>query len=433
MFWQKGQETMPRKQLERVQLERLKWIVDYADKNVEFYHKKFQETGVSSDKIKELSDVKYLPYTTKDDLRDNYPFGFCAVPQSKIIRTHASSGTTGKPTFGFYTKNDLNNWGDQVARFSVAVGVTSDDIFQIAFGYGLFTGALGLHYGLERIGCDVIPASSGNTNRQLMLIEDIGVTGLVATPSYAMYMSEVAKEQGTNLEKLKIGLFGSEGCSRELAGKLAENLGLLVTDNYGLTELNGPGIAGDCIEKTGMHFAEDHFLPEIIDSDTLEVKERGEEGELVITTLTKEAMPMIRYRTKDITKLHYEPCPCGRTHARMEKVKGRSDDMLIIKGVNVFPSQIESVLMGIPNIGGGHYQLIIRRDEKYRDTLEVKVELTDSSLLEKYKELEDVRKNIHDKLREVLRLEVKVSLVEPKTIERFMGKAKRIVDMRDCK
>ena len=303
---------------------------------------------------------------------------------------------------------------------------------QIAFGYGLFTGALGLHYGLEKIGCDVIPASSGNTARQIMLMQDLGVTALVATPSYAMYISEVAKDQGVKLDKLKIGLFGSEGSTPEFARRIEEIFGSLrATDNYGLTELNGPGVAGECSCRTGLHFAEDHFLPEIIDSKTLEVKPRGEEGELVVTTLTKEGQPMIRYRTKDITRISYEPCPCGRTHARMEKVKGRSDDMLKIKGVNVFPSQIESVLVTFPQIGA-HYQLIIRRDDKCRDTLEIKVELIDGSLLERYKELEDLQHQIREKLREVLRLDVKVSLVQPKSLERFEGKAKRIVDLRNA-
>lgn len=430
MFWEKDLETMPRKKLEELQLERLRWLIDHADRNVPFYHERFQKAGITAEKIKSLSDIQYLPYTTKDDLRDHYPYGLCAVPKSKIIRTHASSGTTGKPTLGLYTKNDLENWANQVARFCTAVGVTQEDIIQVSFGYGLFTGALGLHYGLEKIGCDVIPASSGNTNRQLMLIEDLGVTGLVATPSYAMYMSEVAKENGTNLDSLRIGLFGSEGCTPELAGMLAKNFGILVSDNYGMTELNGPGVSGDCIEQTGMHFAEDHFLPEIIDSDTLEVKERGEEGELVITTLTKEGMPMIRYRTKDITRLHYDACPCGRTHVRMEKVKGRSDDMVIIKGVNVFPSQIESVLVSMPEIAA-HYQLIIRRDQKFRDTLEIKVELVDASYLENYKALENLQQAVRERLRDMLRLDVKISLVQPKSLERFQGKAKRIVDLRN--
>ena len=430
MFWEKEIETMPRAQLEALQLDRLKWVVDYAERNVEFYHKRFEQAHVSAGKIKQLSDIQYFPCTTKEDLRDNYPYGLLAVPLKKIVRTHASSGTTGKPIVGLYTRNDLEHWANQVARLATAVGVTSEDVFQIAFGYGLFTGALGLHYGLEKIGCDIIPASSGNTARQLMLMEDLGVTGLVATPSYAMYMSEVAKEKGIKLEKLRIGLFGSEGCTPELRSKIEENFHLFATDNYGLTEVNGPGVAGECAERCGLHFAEDHFLPELIDSNTLQVKTRDEEGELVITTLTKEGMPMIRYRTKDITRLHYEPCACGRTHVRMDKVKGRSDDMMVIKGVNVFPSQIESVLVTMPGIGA-HYQLIIRRDAKFRDTLEIKVELVDSSLLENYQALEALQADIRAKFREVLRLDTRVSLVQPKTLERFEGKAKRIVDLRD--
>lgn len=430
MFWEKELETMPRKELEALQLERLKWVVDYADRNVAFYHKRFQEMGVTPDKIKTLSDVKYLPYTTKDDLRDNYPDKLLAAPRKDIVRTHASSGTTGKPIVGLYTRNDLKNWANQVARVCTAVGITAEDVVQIAFGYGLFTGALGLHYGLEAIGCNVIPASSGNTKRQLMLMQDLNVTALVATPSYAMYMSEVAKEEGVPLPNLRVGLFGSEGCTPELAKKIETNFGLTVTDNYGLTELNGPGVAGDCDKKSGMHFAEDHFLPEIIDSETLEVKERGQEGELVVTSLTKEGIPMIRYRTKDITRLHYEPCECGRTHVRMEKVKGRSDDMMVIKGVNVFPSQIESVLVSLPQLGP-HYQLIVRRDARFHDTLEIKVEPVDGSLLENFKALEQLQRKVREKLREVLRLDVKVSLVQPKTLERFEGKAKRILDLRD--
>lgn len=430
MFWQKDIETMGRRELESLQLERLRWVVDYADRNVGFYHKKFAATGVSAAKIKQLSDVQYLPVTTKDDLRDNYPYSLFAQPMNKIVRIHASSGTTGKPIVVGYTREDLSNWADQVARFCTAVGVTDGDIAQISFGYGLFTGALGLHYGLEKIGASVVPISSGNTQRQLMLMEDFGVTVLISTPSYAMYLSEIVNEKGIRDKlKLKIGLFGGEGITPEMHAKIEQNFGVLSTDNYGLSELGGPGVSGECFHRCGLHFAEDHFLPEIIDSETLARKEPGESGELVVTTLTKEGMPMIRYRTKDITRLNYEECKCGRTHVRMDKVKGRSDDMLIIKGVNVFPSQIESVLMGIENIGA-HYQLIIRR-EHYFDTLEVKVELRDSTLLEKYKKLEALQQNVRDQLRSVLQLDVRVTLVEPRTLERFEGKARRILDLRN--
>ncbi|HIZ56859.1 MAG TPA: phenylacetate--CoA ligase [Firmicutes bacterium] len=430
MMWQKDLETMSRKDIEALQLERLRFIVDYADKRVPFYHKKLEELGVTAEKIKTLSDVKYLPMTTKTDLRDHYPYGFFAVPMREIVRLHASSGTTGKPIVGGYTRNDLNNWADCVARVCTAAGITDEDIVQISFGYGMFTGALGLHYGLEKIGATVVPASSGNTERQLMMLQDFGVTGLVSTPSYAIYMSEVAREKGMDGFKLKTGLFGSEGCTPEMRTKIEENFHLFATDNYGLTELGGPGVAGECEYRCGLHIAEDHYLAEIIDPDTLEPKAPGETGELVITTLTKEGVPMIRYRTKDISRIHYEPCRCGRTHARMEKVMGRTDDMLIIKGVNVFPSQIESVLMTIPNIGA-HYQLIITRSSKFMDNLEVKVELINGDLLERYKELEQLREDIRAQLRSTLRLDVKVTLVEPKTLQRFEGKAKRILDLRN--
>ena len=432
MFWQKEIETMPRPQLEELQLERLKYIVDYADKNVAFYHKKFQETGVTAEKIRTLSDVRYLPVTTKDDLRDNYPFGLFAQPLKNVVRVHASSGTTGKPIVAGYTRGDLENWANQVARICTAVGVTDEDIVQISFGYGLFTGALGLHYGLEKIGATVVPISTGNTQRQLMMLEDFGATTLVATPSYAMYMSELVQEQGLRGRlKLRTGLFGSEGCTTEMRSKLEENFGLFSTDNYGLTELSGPGVSGECHLRCGLHFAEDHYLPEIVDSDTLSPKAAGEDGELLVTTLTKEAFPVLRYRTKDISRLNYEVCGCGRTHARMDKVKGRSDDMLIIKGVNVFPSQIESVLMTIPDIAA-HYQLVIRR-EHHKDNLEVRVELVNGELLERFKALEELQRRVREQLRTVLQLDVKVSLVSPKSLERFEGKAKRILDLREEK
>lgn len=430
MFWQKEIETMPRKELEALQLERLKWIVDYSIRNVPFYAKRLGEAGVTAEKIKSLSDVKYIPFTTKADIRDNYPTGLFGADMKKIVRVHASSGTTGKPTIVGYTRNDLNNWADQVARIAVAVGVTDEDIFQISFGYGLFTGALGLHYGLERIGCTVIPASSGNTEKQLMLLRDMKVTGLVATPSYALYMGESAKESGYPMSdyKIRIGLFGSEGCTPEMRAQIEKVWGLFATDNYGLSEIMGPGVSGECIKRCGLHIAEDHYLPEIIDPVTLENKDAGESGELVMTTLTKEGIPMLRYRTKDISRLNYEPCACGRTSARMDKVTGRTDDMLKIRGVNVFPTQIESVLVGMDHIGP-HYQLVVRR-EGFADTLEVKVELTSGEVLDSYSELERLQRKIHDKLKSVLGIETKISLVEPKTLERFQGKAKRILDLR---
>lgn len=432
MFFQKDIETLPRSEIEAIQLERLKKMVKYCYNNIGFYNKKLTEAGVfDGSKIKELSDLQYIPFTTKDDIRENYPFNMMAVPMKDIVRIHASSGTTGKPTVGVYTKQDLDTWSDCVARVAVAGGATADDIIQISFGYGLFTGALGLHYGLEKIGATVIPASSGNTAKQLMMFRDFGVTGLVATPSYALYLSEAVKEAGYPMSdyKLRIGILGSEPCTEEMRDQIERNLGIRVSDNYGLTEIGGPGCSGDCEERNGMHFAEDHFIPEVINSETGQRLARGEIGELVITTLTRQGMPVLRYRTKDITKLSYEKCPCGRTHARMAKTMGRTDDMLIIKGVNVFPTQIESVLVGTEHIGP-HYQLIVRR-ANFKDNLEVKVELANGELLDNFANLEQLQKNIHDNLKSVLGLETKVTLVEPKTLERFQGKAKRILDLRN--
>ena len=424
-------EAMPRAQLEQVKLERLRHVVRYCYDNVPFYRKRFDEIRLKPEHIKTLKDVSLIPLTTKADLRDNYPFGLFAVPRERVVRIHASSGTTGKPTVVGYTKNDLEMWAGVMARIICAAGVTREDVAQISFGYGLFTGALGLHYGLERIGAAVVPASSGNSEKQLMLMKDFGVTTLIATPTYAMYLGELALELGYKPEdfKLRVGLFGSEGCTTELRSKIEKRLGLFATDNYGMSELIGPGVSGECEYRCGLHFAEDHFLPEIISPDTLEPLGEGETGELVVTTLTKEAMPLLRYRTRDLTRIVEEPCKCGRTHARMDKVMGRSDDMLKIRGVNVFPSQIESVIMQIPQISP-HYMLYIRR-EGYHDTLEVQVELVDASLLTSFAALEELTNTIRAKLRVVLGIDAKVKLVGPKTIERFAGgKAKRIVDMR---
>ena len=432
MLFQKDIETMSRKDLDSLQLERLKWVVNYCYNNVELYHKRLDECGVKDgSKIKQLSDIEYIPYTTKDDFRDNYPFGLMAVNMKDIVRIHASSGTTGKPTVGVYTKEDINTWSDCVARVAMAGGVSADDIIQISFGYGLFTGALGLHYGLEKIGATVIPASSGNTEKQLMMLRDYGVTGLVATPSYAVYLSEAAKESGYPMSdyKLKLGILGSEPCTIAMRTQIEQNLNIRVSDNYGMTELGGPGVSGDCEARDGMHFAEDHFLPEIIDTDTGKRLGENEVGELVVTTLTRKGMPVLRYRTKDITKLNYEPCSCGRTHCRMAKTMGRTDDMLIIKGVNVFPTQIENILINIDDIAP-HYQLIISRKD-YKDTLEIKVELTNANLLENYKLLNDLQNKIADKMKSILGLRTKITLVAPKTLERFQGKAKRILDLRN--
>ena len=430
MFFQKDIETMPREELEALQLQKLKAQVQYCIDNVPFYRDRLAKAGVTADKIKCLSDIQYIPYTTKEDIRDNYPYGLFAVPMKNIVRIHASSGTTGKPTVVGYTRRDLDVWSDCVARLCAAVGVTDEDVAQISFGYGLFTGALGLHYGLEKLGCAVIPISSGNTKKQAMILKDFGTTVLISTPSYAMYMSEVAHELGISNDelKLRIGLFGSEGCTDALRDKIEQGFGLFSTDNYGMSELQGPGVSGECELRCGLHFAEDHFLPEIIDSATGQVLPRGERGELVVTPLSRQGFPLLRYRTKDITRIHYEKCACGRTHARMEKVQGRSDDMLKIRGVNVFPSQIESVMANIDGISP-HYELILTR-KNYTDYLEVRIEINDERLLENFADLDRKRKEAVDKLKTVLGIQAKVTLVAPRTIQRYEGKARRIVDKR---
>ena len=430
-IWNKEIETMPRAKMRELQLERLKYIVDYCINNVEFYNKKLTPLGICGDKIKTLEDIKYIPFTVKTDLRDNYPFGLFAAKRSDIVRIHASSGTTGKPTVVGYTKSDLENWAELIARVVTAGGATSDDIVQICFGYGMFTGALGLHYGLEKIGAAVVPTSSGNTQKQLMFMRDFGTTGIVATPSYAMYLAESARalEFPMSDYRLRIGLLGSEGCTEALRNQIESTWNIFVTDNYGLSEVMGPGVSGDCVYRTGQHINEDHFLVECLDKNTMEPVPEGEPGEIVITTLTKQGIPLLRYRTKDISALHYDACPCGRTSARMEKIKGRTDDMLKIRGVNVFPSQVESVLVGMDQIST-HYKLVVRR-EGYTDTLEVCVELIDGSLLERYGELEKLQKKIKENLRSVLGLDAKITLVSPNTIERFQGKAVRVVDLRN--
>ena len=430
MFWQKEVETLERAEIERIQLYKLKSLVDYVYNNVPFYHERLDSVGVTADKIKTLSDIQYIPYTTKEDIRDTYPYGLFAQPMKNIVRIHASSGTTGNPTVVGYTQGDLKMWSDCVSRLVVAAGATEDDIVQICFGYGLFTGALGLHYGLEQLGATVIPISSGNTEKQIKMMKDLGTTALVSTPSYAMYIAEVAKEIGVDPRTLnvRLGLFGSEGCSDEMRGKIEEAWNLFATDNYGMSELCGPGVAGECRYRRGMHIAEDHFLPEIIDSATGAVKDRGDWGELVVTTLSKEGIPLLRYRTKDVTTLDYDTCECGRTHVRMAKPKGRSDDMIKIKGVNVFPTQIESVLISIPQVGP-HYQIVLKT-VNFMDDFEINIELIDGSLLTKYSELENLQKTIRHKLQTVLGLDAKINLLEPKSIERTAGKAKRIIDNR---
>lgn len=431
MILDRETECLSRKDMESLQLERLKKVVAYAYENVPFYRKRFDDIGLKPEHIVTLQDIEKIPFTTKDDLRDNYPYDLFAVPMKKIVRLHASSGTTGKPIVVGYTKKDMENWSDQVARLIAAAGGHEEDIAQVVFGYGLFTGGFGLHYGLEKIGITVVPASSGNSERQLMLMQDFGTTIMVGTPSYALYLSEIAEEMGVTKDKLKLrlGLFGGEGHTPEMRAEIERRWGILATENYGLSEIVGPGVSGECMHQCGMHINEDHFYPEIINSESGRALGYGEKGELVFTTLTKEGIPMLRYRTKDITVLNPEPCKCGRTNVRMNKVLGRTDDMLIIRGVNVFPSQIESVLVGMEHIGP-HYQIIVTK-KGYMDEIEVLVELIDGRVLERFSELEKLEKDIRHKIKTVLQIDARVRLVEPKTIERSIGKAKRVIDMRD--
>lgn len=431
MIWNKEAECIDRKEMEKLQLENLKNIVERAYYNIPFYQEKFDNIGLKPKHIQSLKDIEKIPFTTKEDLRDNYPYNLLACSLKKIIRIHASSGTTGKPIVVGYTRRDMDIWTDCVARVIVAAGGSEDDLAQIVFGYGMFTGGFGLHYGLEKVGITVVPASSGNSERQLMFMQDFGSTILVGTPSYVLYLAELAEEMGIDKDKIKlrVGLFGGEGHTVSMRNELEKSWGILATENYGLTEIVGPGVAGECIYQNGMHINEDHFYPEIIDSDTGETKGFGEKGEMVLTTLTKEGIPMLRYRSKDITVLNPEPCECGRTNIRMKKVLGRTDDMLIIKGVNVFPSQIESVLVGMEHIGP-HYQIVVRK-KGYMDDIEVRVELVDGKMVDNFSALERLEQEVRHGLKIVLQIDAKVRLVEPKSLERFTGKAKRIIDLRN--
>jgi len=428
------EETLEREEFEKIQLERLKKTVERVYHNVPYYKEKLTEAGIEPGDIKTLADLRKIPFTVKEDFRKNYPFGLFASPRKDIVRFHASSGTTGKPTVVGYTKKDMDTWCELIARMVTMAGVTEEDTAQIAFGYGLFTGAFGLHQGLERVGAAVIPMSSGNTEKQIMIMKDFGTTTLVGTPSYALHMAEVAYELGIDPKKdlcLKWGLFGGEGSTEGMRREINERWGLFATENYGMSELIGPGVSGECLALKGMHISEDHFLPEIIDPNTGEVLGEGEVGELVITTITKEALPVLRYRTKDITSLHYEKCDCGRTTVRMSKIQGRTDDMLIIGGVNVFPSQIEDVLLKISGIGP-HYQIRVYK-KGYLDKIEVDVELVDVNLLDSFALLENLNQKVSHQLRTVLGIDAKVNLVEPRSLARFEGKAKRVIDLREVK
>ena len=430
MIWSK-EETLSRNEMQALQLARLQETVARVYEKVPYYRAKMDEKGVKPQDIKTLDDLAKLPFTTKQDMRDTYPFGLFAVEQEELVRIHASSGTTGKPTVVGYTRGDLDTWTDCVSRIACMGGATHKDISQICFGYGMFTGALGLHYGLENIGATIVPSSTGNSEKQIMYMQDFKTSLLVATPSYALRLAEVARSMGldpkTDLH-IKTALVGSELLTDAMREEMHAVWGrdVNITSNYGMSELMGPGVSGECLEHTGMHINEDYFLPEIIDSVTGEVLPAGEKGELVITCIKKEGLPLIRYRTKDITRLFYEPCACGRTTCRMENLSGRSDDMLKIRGVNVFPGQIEEVVLSIPELGP-HYEIIVER-EGYSDMLTVRVELNKET--DSFAELQRIEKATRNKLKVVLGLDAKIRLESPNTLQRFEGKAKRIKDLR---
>ena len=433
MIWSK-EETLPREEIEALQLERLRETVSRVYARVPAYKKKMDEAGVKPEDIRSLADLARLPFVTKQDMRDNYPFGLFAVGRDELVRIHASSGTTGKPTVVGYTQGDLDTWTECVSRIACMGGAEPTDVAQICFGYGMFTGALGLHYGLENIGAAIVPSSTGNSQKQIMYMQDFETTLLVATPSYALRLAEVAREMGLNPEsdlRVKTALVGSELLTDAMREEMHKFWGkdMLITSNYGMSELMGPGVSGECLEHCGMHINEDFFIPEIINPETGEVLPAGEKGELVITCIKKDALPLIRYRTKDITRLFYEKCKCGRTFCRMENLSGRSDDMLKIRGVNVFPSQIEEVVLSVEELGP-HYEIILER-EGYLDKLIVRVELAHST--DSFSELERITAVVKNKLKVILGLDAKVMLVSPNTLQRFEGKAKRVKDLRSNK
>jgi len=424
-------EAMPVGELRKLQGRRLHDLAKRAYDHVPSYRARMQEKGVRPEDVRHIEDVAKLPFITKTDFRDQYPFGMFAVPHQEIIRIHASSGTTGKPTVVGYTRNDIDNWAECAARSLACGGATAADTVQIAYGYGLFTGGLGMHYGAERLGAAALPMSSGNTEKQIMLMKDFGVTVLCCTPSYALQIAEVAAQMGVDLMKLplKSGNFGAEPWTEAMRKRIEELLPLKALDIYGMSELAGPGVANECLEQNGLHVFEDHFYPEIIDPATGEPLPDGQKGELVFTCLTKEAVPLIRYRTRDITMILDDgPCACGRTGRRIRRLMGRTDDMLIIRGVNVFPSQVEDVLV---RIEGVHPQYLIIVDRQGNlDTMEIKVEVTDSLFSDEVRKLEALRDKIHHQIKAMLNVNAKITLVEPKTIERTLGKAKRVQDLR---
>ena len=432
MLFDPDLETLPRDQLEALQLRRLQLLVERVNANVPFFRKKFEEAGVKPEDIRTLDDLRRLPFTEKQDLRDNYPFGMFAVPKENVVRLHASSGTTGKSTVVGYTRRDIDTWATLMARSFGCAGAGRGDIVHNAYGYGLFTGGLGAHYGAEKLGAITVPISGGATARQVVLLRDFGATVICCTPSYMLHLYDAAREAGVDIRELplRVGIFGAEPWTGEMRRDIEDKMGIKALNIYGLSEVQGPGVSMECIHaQSGMHIFEDHFLPEIIDPETGEVLPHGDTGELVFTTLTKEASPLIRYRTRDITSLNYVPCSCGRTHVRMGRIRGRSDDMLIIRGVNVFPSQIESILLEAEGLSP-HYQILVRR-EGLMDTLEVQVEVDEALFSDEIKDLQRFGAKVQRKIKDFLGVSAKISLVEPRTITRSEGKAKRVLDLRN--
>jgi phenylacetate-CoA ligase len=432
MLYDVSNETMPREELEALQLGRLKAMVEKVYYNVPFYQNRFNEMGIRPEQIRSLDDLKYLPFTEKQDLRNNYPFGLFAVPRDNVVRVHASSGTTGKATVVGYTQRDVNTWAELMARSLMCAGASRRDIVHNAYGYGLFTGGLGMHYGVERLGATILPISGGGTRRQVMLMRDFGSTILCSTPSYALFLYESIIAAGMNISDLKLhtGIFGAEPWSEKMRAEIESKLQIKALDIYGLSEIMGPGVGMECCDaQDGLHIWEDHFLIEIIDPDTGEQLPLGESGELVITTITKEAQPLIRYRTRDITRIEAIPCRCGRTHRRISRIQGRSDDMLIIRGVNVFPQQIETILLETQGVAP-HYQLILTRQGSL-DMLEVKVEVDEKLFSDEIRHLQRIEAKIQKNIKEFLGVTAKVTLSEPQSIERSEGKAKRIIDLRN--
>ncbi len=420
-----------RETLEKLQLQRLQETLQRVYENVPFYKQRLDEAGLGPGDLRALGDLARFPFTTKDDLRDHYPFGLFAAPLDQVVRIHASSGTTGKPTVVGYTAEDIGIWSEVMVRTFQCIGIKPGDVVQNAYGYGLFTGGLGAHYGLERLGCTVIPMSGGNTEKQIMVMNDFGVTAICCTPSYFLHLAEEAEAAGLPIQKtkLKYGVFGAEPWSDRMRERIESITGISAFDIYGLSEVIGPGVASECEAKCGLHIFEDHFYPEIIDPDTGEVLPPGETGELVFTMITKRALPLIRYRTHDITSLHYEQCACGRTMVRMDRVSHRSDDMLIVRGINLYPSQIESILLEVEGTQP-HYQLVITRAGAL-DDLEVKVEVTPEVFSDEVRQIEELRSRLQQRIKGLIGLSAKITFVEPGTIERSMGKAKRVIDLRE--